>query len=356
MVEKSSILRNFSHPTLLHRAKGKWRFISFFVGLAMAWFALHDAPWGDVATLFVELGFLPIIAIILINIVMLLLMTARWWLLLHTLGSQIPLLSASLYRNCANTISYITPGPHFGGEPFLVYLLRKRHGMELPAAGTSVIVDRLLELVASIIFLALGLLYLFLTKENFLADFKGIVLLSIVFILLLSFLIVLFRGYRPLSRLYSLFLKLARRHPVDQGAGKNGLSIIVEGELAAESLFRHNRFSFILANLLSIAHWLGIFIEFWLMAYFLGFPLSTGQVVAIVLVARLAFFTPLPAGIGVLETALPYISQVLGLGPALGIGLCLIIRFRDIIFCLIGVFQTMKYLTCGPKTIIVNDK
>ena len=113
---------------------------------------------------------------------------------------------------------------------------------------------------------------------------------------------------------------------------------------------------FPISNILSIAHWLGIFAEFWLMAFFLGFPLSFVQLITVVATARLAFFTPLPAGIGVLESALPYVTAALGLGSSLGIGLCLIIRFRDILFTCTGAAQSMKYLTCRKKTSIIKYK
>jgi hypothetical protein len=73
-------------------------------------------------------------------------------------------------------------------------------------------------------------------------------------------------------------------------------------------------------------------------------------------VTRLAFFTPLPAGIGVLETALPWMTATLGLGSGLGLSLCLIIRFRDILFSLVGLGLTMKYLTCQGKVGIINVK
>ena len=90
------------------------------------------------------------------------------------------------------------------------------------------------------------------------------------------------------------------------------------------------------------------------MSVFLGCPLSFGHLTAVVTVARLAFFTPLPAGIGVLESALPWVTATLGLGDTLGLSLCLIIRCRDLLFSLAGLGLTMKYLTCQGKASIIN--
>jgi len=154
----------------------------------------------------------------------------------------------------------------------------------------------------------------------------------------------LFTGRKPFSR--SVFLL----------KGFGGLmDAMAQGEAMAETLFRGHRGQFLLANLLSLGHWLGVFAEFWLMSVLLGLPLSLGQVTAVVAVARLSFFTPLPAGIGVLESALPWVTAALGLGAALGISLCLIIRFRDLLFSLTGLGLTMQYLTCRRKASIIDD-
>ena len=89
------------------------------------------------------------------------------------------------------------------------------------------------------------------------------------------------------------------------------------------------------------------------MSAFMGHPLSIGQLMAVVITARLAFFTPLPAGLGVLESALPWLTEALGQGSALGLSLCLIIRFRDLLFSLAGLGLTMKYLTCPDKALSI---
>lgn len=85
------------------------------------------------------------------------------------------------------------------------------------------------------------------------------------------------------------------------------------------------------------------------MAALLGYSLSFLQLLTVVITARLAFLTPLPAGLGVLESALPWVTAALGLGSVLGFSLCLLIRARDIFFSLAGLGLTMKYLTCPAR-------
>lgn len=334
-----------------------WRWVLGALGIFLAWNALHDAPWDEVLNLLAGLGLLAIVSLILVNVLMLPLMTMRWWLLLKTFGTPISLFQASLYRNAANAISYITPGPHFGGEPFLIYILRKRHGIPLSAATTSVVVDRLIEFLASIIILSFCLLYLLGADFYPFPSSRGFIVIALIFTAFICMFGALSTGKRVLSRLFVALNKLKVWRIPDKPTLPGSISeIILQGEMLAEQLFRNHRPQFITVNLLSIAHWLWIFVEFWLMAFFLGFPLSIVQLITVVVAARLAFFTPLPAGIGVLESALPFVTTAIGLGSGLGIGLCLIIRFRDIVFSLTGVVQSMNYLTCIEKTSIINDK
>lgn len=303
-------------------------------GLVLAWHALRGVAWAEAWGLLAGLGPTAILIILAFNLGQLPVMTARWWLLLKTLGSPVGLPAVCGYRCGASAVSYLTPGPHFGGEPLLVYLLHKRHGLTLTAATTSVALDRLLELSASMVVFTLCLIPLSSTGSGsffFAASWKVALAIAVPAVCG-AFLVALFSGGRPLSRL----VFLGRRFD------KSGLFLdaVRQGEAMAESLFRRHPRRFLIANLLSLCHWLTVFVEFWLMAYLLGFPLSIGHLAAVVLVARLAFLTPLPAGIGVLESALPWLTAILGPGSGLGLSLCLIIRFRDVLFTLAGLFLT----------------
>lgn len=332
----------------------KWRWLIAVVGLVLAWYALQGVAWTDVRLLLMGLRPSAIFIILGINLLLVPLMSARWWLLLKTLGTPISLLALSGYRLAAGAVSYFTPGPHFGGEPVSIYLLQLRHGIPAVPAITSVAVDRLLEMVTSLI--VLGLCFtspVFLGHGNF-GEQQGAMLL--IGTLAVLFLTALFSGRRPLSNLYLLATRL--RHsffPTQTGKKSPLLQTLAESEGYAEAIVHSSPLSFLLANLLSLAHWAGVFIEFSIMCRFLGSPLSLAQLVALVATARLSFYTPLPAGLGILELALPWLTTTMGSGSSLGISICLIIRLRDILFGVAGLGLTMNYLTCRQKVGIIND-
>jgi uncharacterized protein (TIRG00374 family) len=342
-----SAREDFGKASPVRRWLGKgWRWLPVILAPVLAWHALRGVAWAEAWGLLAGLGPLAILILVAINLFMLPVMTGRWWLLLRTLGVPVGLLAVSAYRCAANAVSYLTPGPHFGGEPLAVYLLHGRQGIALTLATTSVVLDRLLELSASLVVFSLCFTALALRGGPFAVSQQ----LAMAIVLPAGFAVLLalfFTGGRPLSRFVRRFGRF----------GKIGFltDAFSQGEAMAAALFRRHRRQFLLANLLSLGHWLAVFGEFWLMSYFLGFPLSFGHLTAVVLTARLAFLTPLPAGIGVLETALPWLTATLGQGDALGLSLCLIIRFRDLLFGMTGLVLTLKYLTCRGKTGIINN-
>ncbi|MEJ2157093.1 MAG: lysylphosphatidylglycerol synthase transmembrane domain-containing protein [Desulfobacteraceae bacterium] len=332
-----------------------WRWLLAVLGLALAWHALKETTWDGVWDLLIRLNPAAILMLLGYNLILLPMMTARWWLLIKSLGGSVSLGNTCMYRLAANAVSYLTPGPHFGGEPLSVYCLHQRHDIPLPSAGASVAVDRLLELFASFGVLTFCLIHLSLSGSGILTGSREITVAIALLVAACCILAALFTGKRPFSRLMTLFKRL------DHGSFprifkriESWIAVIARSEDMAASLYRDHRRLFLLANLISLAQWFGVFVEFWLMARLLGTHLSFVQLTAVVMVARMAFFTPIPAGIGVLESVLPWLTALLGLGHTLGFSLCLMIRSRDLLFNLTGLGLTVHYLTCRKSAGIIS--
>jgi uncharacterized protein (TIRG00374 family) len=327
-----------------------WRGLLLILGLALAWHVLEDMPWGEAWGSLVGIGPYALLILLVLNLVMLPLMTARWWQISRTLGSPVGIIPLCAYRCAANAINYLSPGPHFGGEPLSVYLLHKQQGITLTSATTSVILDRLLELLASVVVLIIGFVMLTATDSSPFILGWTLPLVIALLAVLITFLIALFTSMHPLSRIIARCKNMLFGGD-EKTSGTPGpwLANIIQGETLAASLARQHPRPFLLANLFSLGQWLGVFIDFWLMAAFMGHPLSLLQLTAVVMASRLAFLTPLPAGLGVLEATLPWLTAVLGLGGSLGLSLCMLIRLRDILFSVAGLGLAMKYLTCPGK-------
>jgi uncharacterized membrane protein YbhN (UPF0104 family) len=92
------------------------------------------------------------------------------------------------------------------------------------------------------------------------------------------------------------------------------------------------------ALLVSLVSWGTLIGEYWLALYVLGASLTPGQLVTALIAARIAILFPLPGGLGALEASQVLAMEVLGLDPALGLSLSLLIRSRDVLLGVLGLW------------------
>jgi len=280
-----------------------WRGLLLFLGLALAWQALRGMPWGEAWGRLTGIGPGGLLILLGLNMAMLPLMTVRWWQLLQALGAPVGLCTVCAYRFAGNAVSYLTPGPHFGGEPLLVYLLHRRQGIPLPPAATSVALDRILELWASIVVLSFSLIMLTVTGSGPFAGRWALPLAVTLAAAVAALVAALCMGKRPLSRFFPWFMRLCgMAHCAPTGFAGRLLEALMQGETLTESLLRRHRRPFLLANLYSLGHWLGVFVEFWLLAALLGHSLSFLQLKKDVIPERIAFLAPLSHAITIIQT------------------------------------------------------
>jgi len=272
-----------------------------------------------------------IIIWLMVNVGLLILMTARWWVLLRALGYQVSYLRLTRYRLGSFAVSYFTPGPQFGGEPIQVLTLQQLHGIPGTTATASVGLDKLLELIANFSFLVFGiaiaLLNTVLPKE---LHTIGLVLAINLLIIPLAYLLLMLAGYRPLNSL------IAR---LPESISQNWLSEILQNVETEMSAFCVIYPKVVLkASLISLGVWVMMVFEYWLLTFFGGLRLTMGQTISALTAARLAFLTPIPGGLGVLEASQVLALDILGLDASYGISISLLIRLRDLLFSLVGLF------------------
>lgn len=330
-----------------------WHRYLFLLGVPFfLWLALRNISIPDVWKALSGLGSFPIAILVMINILMALAMTSRWWLILQALGYHIGYGFLVGYRTAANAVSYFTPGPQFGGEPLQVYLLHRVHRVPADASTLSVAMEKLMELAANFTFLLIGILCVI--RLNVHQGFLGGKTLLIPIALLaapVGILWAVWAGKKPFSR---LFLMMEKRYSLK---GKEETSRFLKfiktirfSEDRAEAIFRERPAILFQATLFSVLHWACILGEFWLIFHFLGATLTAIQVIVIVTAARLAFLTPLPGGAGALEASQVLIVTSFGFNPALGLGACLIMRARDLIFGSIGLWLSSIFVASAGKS------
>jgi uncharacterized protein (TIRG00374 family) len=279
----------------------------------------------------------PLLGLGLLNGLIVLALSSRWWYILRTLGCSLPYITLSKYRLAAFAVSYFTPGPQFGGEPFQVMWLAQRHEVPVSKAIASVSLDKLLEIIANFSFLLAGIAVVL--ASPWAPPALRQVGLPLALVLL------------ALPGLY-LFLMLAGRRPLSGALGALPAKWldgrVLQGVLDAEAQMSYfcvsHPFAVLQATAISLLIWLLLVAEYWYALAILGAGLSFFQVVSVMLAARLAFLTPLPGGLGALEAGQVIAVSALGAEPALGISISLLIRVRDLLFGGFGLGIVMSTL------------
>jgi uncharacterized protein (TIRG00374 family) len=325
------------------------RFFLILIPLLLLRWTFRQVPFDQVWATLRQLNVVQLAVWLLVNLGLLILMTGRWWLILRTLGHHLPCLILTRYRLGSFAISYFTPGPQFGGEPVQVLVLRQRHGIPGTTGTASVGLDKLLELIANFSFLVYGitvaLVGAWMSKELRVA---GLLLALSLLAFPLAYLILMLAGYKPLNGLMGHLPKRIAQNRFSEILQR------VETEMS-DFCVAYPR-TVLLATLISLSVWVGMVFEYWLLTYFLGLRLSGVQTIIALTAARLAFLTPLPAGLGALEASQVLALEILGLDPSYGVSISLLIRLRDILFGLIGLLGVVSLLGWRFQRKVRNPK
>jgi uncharacterized protein (TIRG00374 family) len=264
-----------------------------------------------------------------------LLFSSRWWLILRTQGFSQPYLALSGYRLAAFGVTYFTPGTQLGGEPLQVHLLHRRGEVPISTAVASVTLEKLLELLANFTFLLIGVITIL--SSGILGDKPSLTLMLLpigLLVLPVGYLIPLWRGLHPISWLVE---RLARKFPGSVGLSRASQTASAAEKQVAQFCREHPR-TLLLASAFSLVIWALKVFEFGLTLKFLGLPLALPQVITVLTAARLAYLMPLPAGLGSLEASQVMAMGLLGIAPAAGISLSLVIRARDVLVGVLGLW------------------
>lgn len=314
----------------------------------LLYWALRNAPLADILALLRQLTPAQIAWLLLLNAIIFLLITARWWLILRANSPRAPFLPLVGYRLAAFGLSYFTPGPQVGGEPLQIIYLQKHYGLASARATSAVIMDKLLEFLANFLFLGVG--FLAIARSGMLARYPPPAWLALPLALLLlwplAHILLMYFGKHPLSALLSPLVR--RRHPITQGAVENPQKnsrnprnlwinlqnfarlIAVSEHLAGLFCRRHLGY-LILSLTVSLLVWVGMVYEYIYMLACLSAGLAFEPALASLTAARLSFLMPLPAGLGALEASQVFAVSAFGLPAALGISLSLLMRARDLL-------------------------
>ena len=317
------------------------RLLLWLAALLLLLLVLRSVPLADTWAALRGLTVRQILTLAAVNLLILGLLNARWWLLLRGQGHPVPFLPLFGYRLATFGVSYFTPGPHFGGEPLQVYLVEKEQQVPRATAVAAMTLDKSLELLVNFLFLLAGVTLI--VQQRLLSGTSGMAVLILVGILLLlpaAYLGAVSLGRSPLSGAAQRLSTWSvwQRRPGWHGRLSAAAEVLEGSEIAMARFMRGSPWALLLAFVVSLLSWLLMIGEFWLMTTFLGAPLTAVQLVTALTAARLAILLFLPGGLGVLEASQVVAFTLVGLNPAIGISVGLLIRARDVLLGALGLW------------------
>lgn len=324
----------------------------WLLAAVLLFWVLRAVPLDDTWDALRQLQGHQILFLITLNALILIMLNGRWWIILRGHGWHIPFLSLLGYRLATFGVSYFTPGPHFGGEPLQVLLVENEQRVPRVTAVAAMSLDKTLELLVNFAFLLGGVLIIL--QQRALGGLLRVEAALVVTVLLLfpvGYLFALWANHTPLSWLANACLRLPiwTRKPTWRSRVRRAQQTVYASEKETSHFFRRAPLALLIALLFSIAGWVLMIGEFWLMISFLGTPLSPVQLVTVLTAARIAILLLLPAGIGALEASQALAFSTMGLNPALGISASLLIRGRDVILGAIGLWWGSRKLALRQK-------
>lgn len=327
---------NPGHKKILLRAG-----LFLLLGGLLYW-ALRNAPLSEIAGIIRRLQPWQLVALALLNTLIYLLITLRWWIIVRAEAKSVPFLPLLATRVAVFGVSYFTLGPQVGGEPLQVLALQRRYGLSFARATASVLLDKLLEFLINFLLLAFGLTAILragLPFENSAQLSAGLLLLLMLIVWPPVHILLLARRIYPLSL-------MARALPFVR-ANVRPLRFLRACEWLAGNFCRRHPRALSAALVVSLLAGLGMLLEYAMMLSFLGLRLPFWNIIAGWTAGWLSFLVPLPGGLGALEASQVFALGVFGAPAALAISLTLLMRARDL---LIGGLGLLLVLLRGDRS------
>ncbi|HMB23155.1 MAG TPA: lysylphosphatidylglycerol synthase transmembrane domain-containing protein [Anaerolineales bacterium] len=319
------------------------RFVAIYSILAaLLYFALRNAPLVEIWSALRQLEIWQIATLVIINIIIYMLVTLRWWIVIHAGQKSIPYFPLVLVRVAVFGVSYFTLGPQVGGEPLQVLYLQRKYGMTYTRAASTVIMDKLLEFMANFFLLVFGLMavlqagILSTNGNQPLGSLTGAAALGILLAWPPIHITLMIRGIHPLG--------IVLRRVAARFGNPKWVRFLIAAERMAGRFCQRNLDALWKAAAVSLAAGAGMVSEYMLITLFLGIDLHGWQTFAAWTTSWLAFLVPLPGGLGALEASQVFTLGAFEVSAALAIGVTLLIRARDLLVGGLGLLFASRAL------------
>ena len=304
----------------------------WLVGCSLVFFTIRELPLAGMLERLREISLLRLVGLLAINSLILFLSVKRWQILAQVFDIQLSLTHLFKVRQAGNTISFVTPGPQFGGEPLQLYWLRQSQEIPLDISLAILGADRFMEIFINLSILLLSVIFIFFTDIE--VNIAKTFLIMFLTVAILTMLLVLF--FKQPEWLESIFKSLFSRftHTVSNSNESQNAS---SGWGRILKKIEKNKSKVILAATIALLGWIALLLELFMMMEALGMSPNFYEIIFVMLGIRIALLMPVPGGVGTVEASLFWSFEILGLTLAGAGGLIALSRLRDVIVLFIGI-------------------
>lgn len=295
-----------------------------------------------------------LLSYVLVIFLLFVFITYRWIFLLNVHSKNrinLPFITFFKYRIISYAVSYITPFALIGGEPVRAWLVRKQ--LPLPKALSATMIDKLLDIILNLVILIFAF-FVILIKFSFIGYSILITFLVLGFfgIFLILFFILRFTAGKTAILLIARFFRV---HKIKFFEKHINLLKNMENELI--EFFTKKKKTLIISFIYTaIAAILMYFEYLTLLDSMHIFEISFFIPIILLTVIGFSFIIPVPAGAGTMELFIISLFMAIGLDPGKGLALALIVRLKDIVIAIIGIFLLLKTDFDFNKFKRINDK
>ena len=293
---------------------------------------IKELPFAELGSRLKDITLMSWIILLVVNVAILFLAVKRWQVLAQIFGIQLPLSYFFKLRQAGSLVSFLTPGPQFGGEPLQVFWLNQNHAIPLDVGIATVGIDRFLETVINLFILLLCIIFILLTDIEVDLYRALLFILSTLMVIIISVAIFIKKSNWLMKMFNYLIAKFFNE---DLLLEKNGRKTPSKANQILTTI-KSNKSKLFCALTLALVGWLALMLELYLMLGALNLAPTLYDVVLIMLGIRLALLMPIPGGLGTIEASLLWSFGILELTLAGAGGIIAISRSRDILLLLVG--------------------
>jgi glycosyltransferase 2 family protein len=319
--------------------------ILWSMALCLAGWTLAQLPLNTIAQQISSLTLVQWTLWLAVNGLTIVLLTLRWQLLAHALQAPVKFFALLLVRQAGQTISFITPGPQFGGEPLQIYWLHK-YGAPLRKAILSLGLDRFFELWVNFSVLVVAACLWLLGANNAkyaIGNWHTLVApLLIILCLMLALAALLITQPPWINRRFDALAQRWQHNRHLRNIHEHWQTLGDDLRLA----LRTQKIYFGAAILLSLLGWVALMGELLMIFHLVNIELKLQEFLLILIALRMALLLPMPGGVGTIEASMFWAIHNLQLPASAAIGAIALMRLRDALVLIVGLIclkiQTTK--------------